>query len=54
MANAILFMFVHVHMYILGLTNQKYIMHTYIAYAQKAKFMKTDRQSNRDGTKEFP
>ena len=60
MANANLFMFGYAHMYVLRLTNEKYVMHMYIAYVQKQNWLRQrhththrerERERNRDSTK---
>ena len=52
MANANLCMFVYAHTYILGLTNEKYAMHTYVRSLRlRANLTRTERdtESQTDG-----
>ena len=54
MANGNLFMFAYVNTYVLGLmNNEKYLMHTYVAYVQEPNWQRqTDREKQRDRKRE--
>ena len=43
-----LFMFVYAHTYVLGLTNEKYVMHMYVAYVWEQNWQRQrDREIDR-------